>query len=366
MQFQDAVALSGVTQREDGYLVADAFTARTGIQLYAGFEVGRPDLPVVRVYRDASEVFSHSSLASFSHIPITLDHPAGYVTSENWSELAVGETSTDVLREGERLKLPLIVKKQDAIDAIKSGKRQLSVGYDCILDWTGGTHDGQPFHAQQRQIRANHVAIVDAARAGPEFKIGDRISPLGDAEMTNMPIFKSVVIDGITIQTTDQGAEAIAKLNTKIAELTTDNVRLSGTVGEKDKEVGTLKIELQKLKDAPPPNLDKLAADRAALIEQARAISPELKVDGLDSNAVRRAAVTAAFGEAMVKDASDAQVEGMFLAAAVTKKDPVAEAMRASAATHKATGDAAPPADHGQAAYEQRLRDGWKNAGKAA
>jgi hypothetical protein len=363
MQFLDTVALSGVTQRDDGFLVADAFTARTGIQLYAGIEVGRPDLPVVRVYRDASEVFSHSSLASFSHIPITLDHPAVAVNSENWADLAVGETSTEVLREGERLKLPLIIKKQDAIDAVKSGKRQLSVGYDCVLDWTSGTHDGVQYQARQRDIRANHVAIVDVARAGPEFKIGDAnwATPLGDTSMTNMPIFKSVVIDGITIQTTDQGAEAIAKLQTKIAELTTDNVRLSGSVGEKDKEIGTLKIDLQKLKDTPPPNLDKLAADRAALIETARGIAKDLKVDGLDSNAVRRAAVLSAFGEAMVKDASDAQIEGMFLAAAVTKRDPVTDALRSSAATHTP----AITADHGQAAYEERLRNSWKT-GKAA
>ena len=34
MQFLDTVALSGIAERDDGFLVADAYTARTGIQFY--------------------------------------------------------------------------------------------------------------------------------------------------------------------------------------------------------------------------------------------------------------------------------------------------------------------------------------------
>ncbi len=362
MQFSDAVSLRGVQTRDDGFLVADAFAARTGVQLYAGSEVGRPDLPIVGVYRDASEVFSHASLATFSHIPITLDHPSVMVASENWKDLAVGETSTDVLREGDRLKIPLIIKAADAIAAIKDGKRQLSVGYTCELEWADGQHDGVPYQAKQLNIRANHLAIVDQARAGPDFKIGDWVSAIEDAAMTT-PQFQAVTIDGITIQTTPQGAEAITKLQASITTLTADIASLKATVGERDKELGTIKIDMQKLKDTPPPDLDKLVADRAKLVEQARTIAKDLKPDGMTDSAIRRAAVIAAFGEAIVKDISDAQVEGMFLAATakgVTSPDPVAEAMRSRPPQTDGV-----PEDHGQSKYEQRLRDAWKGT-KAA
>ncbi|WP_312879867.1 DUF2213 domain-containing protein [Phyllobacterium trifolii] len=40
MQFTDAVTVAGKRRRDDGYLVADARIARTGIQNYLGSEVG--------------------------------------------------------------------------------------------------------------------------------------------------------------------------------------------------------------------------------------------------------------------------------------------------------------------------------------
>ncbi|MBP1845913.1 hypothetical protein J2046_004187 [Rhizobium petrolearium] len=63
MQLFDAVILDGLRRTQDGYLVADARVARTGIQLYTGPEVdpenkhGFRDKAVVRVYRPEEEVF---------------------------------------------------------------------------------------------------------------------------------------------------------------------------------------------------------------------------------------------------------------------------------------------------------------------
>lgn len=362
MKFLDAVSLNGTTLREDGFLVADAFTARTGIQYYSGAEIRRPELPVVAVYRDESDVFAHPSLSSFSHVPITIGHPDQKVDASNWRDLAVGETSTEVLREGNRLRIPLIIKAADAISIVKAGTRQLSVGYDCDLVWESGVHDGVEYHARQTNIRANHIAIVDQARGGPELRIGDWVNPVEVDDMSTAPMFKSVTIDGITIQTTEQGEQAIAKLQKQLTDSTADLTALRATVGEKDKEIGTLKIDLQKLKDAPPPDIDKLVAERSKLVDAALAIAKDLKTEGLKDTEIRKAAVVAAFGEDMVKDASDAQIEGMFAAASVTKRDPVADAMR-----HRKPESAASPTpggDNGQLAYETRLRDAWK--GKAA
>ncbi|MBP2238095.1 hypothetical protein J2Z31_004622 [Sinorhizobium kostiense] len=51
MRFIDASTIAGTRRTADGYLVADVRTARTGIQLYAGHEVGKPQMQVVKVYR---------------------------------------------------------------------------------------------------------------------------------------------------------------------------------------------------------------------------------------------------------------------------------------------------------------------------
>ena len=124
----DTVAIDGVTITDDGYLEAPARVARTGIQTYAGWELGRPDLKTVDVYRCEEEVFSKASLETFSKLPITDDHPADGVNAKNWKQLAVGVTGDDVLRDGEYLKIGLKITDNDAVQSIKDGKRELSVG----------------------------------------------------------------------------------------------------------------------------------------------------------------------------------------------------------------------------------------------
>ena len=69
MNFTDAVTVSGTRRTADGYLIAEAKSVRTGIQLYSGDEVGKPSMPIVRVYRPADQVFADASLQSFTHAP---------------------------------------------------------------------------------------------------------------------------------------------------------------------------------------------------------------------------------------------------------------------------------------------------------
>lgn len=101
MQFTDAVAVAGTRRRDDGYLVADARIARTGIQLYAGSELGKPEMDVVRVYRPGAEVFSEDTLRSAAHRPVTNDHPPEMVTSANWKRFAVGQTADEKSEENQ-------------------------------------------------------------------------------------------------------------------------------------------------------------------------------------------------------------------------------------------------------------------------
>lgn len=160
----------------DGYLIATPKIARTGIQLYRGAEVGRPDMAVVRVYRPASEVFAHDACRSYSYLPVTLEHPDAPVTSASWKRHAIGETSNRITRDGDAVRVDCLVRDGAAVKAIKDGaKTQLSVGYTCDLTFQSGvTPDGQPYDAIQKSIRANHLAVVANARGGSTLRIGDR------------------------------------------------------------------------------------------------------------------------------------------------------------------------------------------------
>lgn len=70
--------------------------------------------------------------APFSYAPVTIDHPDVPVTADNCKELSAGEVSTAV-KQDEWIVLPLILKDAKAIEAVETGKRELSAGYHCEL-----------------------------------------------------------------------------------------------------------------------------------------------------------------------------------------------------------------------------------------
>jgi len=344
MQFTDAVTVSGTRRTSDGYLVAEAKAVRTGIQLYLGDEVGKPDMQVVRVYRPEEEVFSDASLQSFTHAPVTDDHPKESVTSANWKDLAVGEVSTAAKKDGEWVWLPLILKDAKAISKVEGDKRELSAGYTCELVWGDGvTPSGEAYDAKQTNIKINHLAIVDRARAGSQARIGDGaiswgaapISTTDKETVTMTDALRTVVVDGLSVQTTDQGAQAIAKLQKDLessaAKIVSLDTAHSAAIAAKDQEIGTLKADLKKAQDAAmkPEDVDRLVADRAALVQTVKAIDSKIEIKGSDAD-LRRAAVKAKLGDDMVKDASDDMITGMFKAIAkdVKPADPFAAVVK--------------------------------------
>lgn len=345
MQFTDAAVVAGTRRRDDGYLVADARIARTGIQSYLGSEVGKPDMSMVRVYRPGSEVFADETLKSAAHRPVTNDHPPEMVTSDNWKKFAVGQTSDEITGEGIFIRVPLMVSDEATIKDIEAGKQELSAGYTCDLDFTAGvTPTGEAYDAVQKNIRINHVAVVRAGRAGSKVRIGDAATSWGAAPIsttdketvTMTDALRTVVVDGLSVQTTDQGAQAIAKLQKDLessaAKIVSSDAAHATAIAAKDEEIGTLKAENQKLKDAAPKpaDLDKLVADRAALVTTIKAIDSKIEVSGVSDSDLRRAAVKAKLGDEMVKDASDAEITGMFKAIAkdVKTADPFATVVK--------------------------------------
>lgn len=373
MKFTDAITISGTRKRtEDGALIVDARAARTGIQIYAGSEVGRPDLSTVRVFRSADQVFHRDSLASFAHRPVTNDHPNEAVTADNWKDFAVGQTADEVTATDIYVRVPLMVSDAVAIADIEAGKRELSAGYTCDLDWTPGlTSKGETFDARQTNIRINHVAIVDRGRAGKECRIGDGTTNWGVGPLNHVidnegikPMLKTITIDGLPIEITVPGEMVVNRLqadiatrDAKIAELNTSTATV---VADKDAKIGELTAEVAKLKaDAvTPAMLDKMVADRVELVGKARALVADVKIDGVTDADIRKAVVAASMGDDAVKDQNDAVIGGMFAVLAkdtkpATAADPFRAAMVDGAPSVKVN-------DNGQAAYEKRLRDAHK------
>ncbi len=129
-----------------------------------------PGSSFIQVYRPEEEVFSPETMASFEGMPVTNDHPPEGVDVSNIRSLQKGHAH-NVRRgtgdESDLLLADLIITDPALIRLIlEEGKREISCGYTYELCEENGQFI-------QRKIRGNHVAVVDAGRAGPRVSIKD-------------------------------------------------------------------------------------------------------------------------------------------------------------------------------------------------
>ena len=162
---------NNITELSDGCLLcSNVPIARTGVYKYLREELGLDGSGIVDVYRTEDQVFSDAAIASFEGKAFTDTHPSVDVDVNNWSIYAKGDIRNVRRGKGDFsncLVADIIVRDPVVIDEIKSGvKREISSGYECEYVEENGK-------IYQRNIRGNHVALVQAGRAGSQVKIYD-------------------------------------------------------------------------------------------------------------------------------------------------------------------------------------------------
>lgn len=409
MEDRAVLAQSSIKRTADGYLAAHARVARTGIQIYAGQEVGRADLEKVRVYRPESEVFRKDAMTSLAHRPITKDHPPVPVTADNWKKYAIGHVGDEVVRDGQFVRVPMLVMDADSIRHIEQdGARELSVGYVCDIAWeTGISPAGEEYDAIQRNIKVNHIAVVKAARGGSNLRIGDasyscpecgakwsgpskkcpecgyevKDSAEGAVAADRMrhdgnnegdERMKTIVVDGISLEMpetaaavvdkvikslTDQAKSASDGKSTADAQVATLTTQLAA----KDAELTTLKKQVDDLK-VTPQKLDELVKTRAAVVDKAKKLlgPDKLVVDGKSEHEIRKQVVDSIVGDA-AKGWDENQVAASFVAIAADKKtdDGVQDISRGFSGIRQVLGD---DRSNAYAERDRALEDAWKGA----
>ena len=146
-----------------GILRCRGTIARIGVQDYRDV-----DGSIRREFRPPDEV--EKSAKSFETQPITLDHPPEMVNASNSRQYMRGLSGV-VQFDGALLSTELTVTDEEAVEAAQTTHRQLSNGYDCDIDYTPGVWENQPYDCIQRNIRGNHIALVERARAGDVAKL---------------------------------------------------------------------------------------------------------------------------------------------------------------------------------------------------
>ena len=359
MKFTDRAQIGGMKETQDGYLVGSLRCARTGIQSYLGSELGLPTNDVISVYRPESEVFSRESLASYANKPISDEHPPTFVDASNWKEYGKGDIGSDVVRDGEFVSVSYKIMDGDTIAKVKAGKAEVSMGYMAEIDFQDGvTPDGEPYQAIQKNIRINHLAIVDRGRAGKECGFTDAqkwgtspITKVGDNQVT----LKTLIVDGLTVETTDTGAVAIQKLaddkNLVVKQLADAKAAHETAINAKDAELAAKDAEIDALKAAKlsDAEIDAKVQARSDLLTKAKSVA-DTDFTGLSDADIKKAAVVAKLGDAAIADKTEAYIDARFdiLVESADKADPFATAMNDGQPQIKV-------ADHGQSEYEQSI-----------
>jgi hypothetical protein len=327
-RFNFAGTTRGVRPTPQGGLCVEAAVARTGVLQY-GDGSGRTWLE----YRPESEVFAADSLASLRGAPVTDEHPAGLVTPETFTTVSRGHTADDVRRDGDFVVADLLVQDGELCRKVDAGeRREVSCGYTCEVDPTPGvTPEGERYDAVQRNIRHNHVALLapGEGRSGPEVSLrmdGAAVEVRLDAAKERATV-KTIRLNGRTIRLdegeddkkvqadvdvlqkkADEGGDALATaqgLQEKITGLLADVAMLQGQLTAAQAVPAAEPTE----ESIPAAVADALVARRLALVTDARKVlGPDVKLDGLSADAIRRLAVEKALPDQKARlDAKDAK-----------------------------------------------------------
>lgn len=285
-----------MVETDEGYLRGNAIVTRTGV-----FEYMNMDGTIRRELRHPDDVFDAASLETLAMIPVTVEHPSELVTSETAEQLSVGQTGEMVKPDGKYLIVPFTITSKRGIDAVRGGKQELSLGYTTETIPESGEYNGQPYDYRQTNIRYNHLAIVDRARAGGAARInmdGAAVQSINHStnEEATMPNPVQVTLDGISYDAAPEVAKALEKAQSELASVRADagksKADMQKQIDEYQAKIDALEEEMGKMKaDSSDEAIASAVAKRLDLERGAAKLVAEPKFDGLSDRDVMIAAV---------------------------------------------------------------------------
>ena len=258
------LAADAVSRRhtdENGFLhVSRSHISREQVTEYLGEEIpgwealGLEKGRLYQVYRPGEELAK--AAPTCNGLPI-LWHHHHESADEPQVEHRIGSMGTDAVYGGGYLDNSLVFTVADAISAIEDGScRELSLSYFYDPELAPGTWNGQPYEIIMRNIRGNHLALVETGRAGPTVAVAD--AALKEGFMKK----KTANDDGIEQKEVDaaqeikEEAEAIISLHTK-----TPDGQIVDIVEDEDKAAAIRRIveKVAAEADLTPEQVEKLA-----------------------------------------------------------------------------------------------------------
>lgn len=388
----------------EGFLKGRAIVTSIGVFTYK-----RKDGTVQRELRLPEEVFSEKTLNSMKLKPVTLNHPTELVTTDNADKLQVGSLGDnpswtkewehrnwEEVTDGINCAIDMIITHKDAVDAVLNGKQALSMGYTCDLEMAepGSCWCGIEYDFIQRNIRYNHCAIVDSARAGDNAKIELRADS-EDAVLEDIvfkkhdggtQMLKKINLDGIdyeaeaevikALQRADEKAKKAEEdaceqkkaMDKKVADLEDKEKELEKRISELEAERDTAKEKAdsaeKELEEVKKTSLDSKTIDAAVnakieLLHNAEKANVEVKADMSDMD-IKKAVIASQFPNAKFDGKDDVYIQARYDATV----EMIAE--RNDAQNRQFTSDLPPEAHADENDARNRMIERMKNHGQEA
>lgn len=173
--------------------IKDNPISKVGVFEYSGAQIGHDDLDpdrIYKVYRPEEELSNDETINSFRLVPWTDDHEMlgnddGLTPAEKKG--VHGVVGENVHFEDGYLKANLKVFSNELAQLIDEGKKELSIGYRCLYEKQPGVYNGESYDFIQRNIRGNHLALVEEGRAGHDVAVLDHFKFTFDTKGLVMP-----------------------------------------------------------------------------------------------------------------------------------------------------------------------------------
>lgn len=269
---------------DNGHLIVkETVITKADVNPYYGKEIpngaalGLDPEKIYFLLRDPEEL--RAGMQSFAAGQLLLQHIPVHATKPE-KELTIGAIGSEFRMDDEGCVWAMIrVTDQEGIDYIQSGKmEQLSAGYAYTADMTSGEYNGIKYDGIMRNIRGNHVALVERGRIGPDAIIADNMpNEIEEYLMTKKVELKKGAVADIQAKLKELGMDSASPELVKSVVLAVHGNLALDEEGKKEDEKAEDEIEIiekEEAEDEDPkeaedeePEDDKKAMD-AATIEQ--------------------------------------------------------------------------------------------------
>ena len=325
--------------RVGAFLHDSAHVTASGVFPYADGKGG-----IRMEYRPAEEVKDELFLDSLQGIPLTLLHPKDTKSAPGSiigmvKTRGIAEDSGDARTVGVRSEVVV----HDAETVTATTVRGLSLGFSCdLIEEPGLTPWGEKYDAIQRNLRADHLAVVP----NPRVKSA-RINLDEDDTNEGRPKMPKVRLDsGLEYEAADEVIHELTRVKGEISTLSAkadsaeaDKAKLQAQVDTLQAKADSLEASIPNLKEDAKAEAFAAAKARIALESVAESHGVKVKADASD-NDLMVAVIKAVRGDAFdLTGKNDAYVQAAYDLAVQDKSGAPARRTMIHGDSHEPTGE---------------------------